>query len=103
MKKPSRVVLEGFLVFVRLKGLEPPRREAPDPKSGVATNYTTAAFGLRCKGKYFLLICNIQKNFFRNVRLFVKKLHLPRYLVYNIRIAFILSGIIRIGVFTIIP
>ena len=32
------------LVFVRLKGLEPPRREAPDPKSGVATNYTTAAY-----------------------------------------------------------
>ena len=28
---------------VRLKGLEPLRREAPDPKSGVATNYTTAA------------------------------------------------------------
>ena len=43
MKKPSRVVLEGFLVFVRLKGLEPPRRETPDPKSGPATNYATAA------------------------------------------------------------
>ena len=43
MKKPSRVVLEGFLVFVRLKGLEPPRRETPDPKSGAATNYATAA------------------------------------------------------------
>ena len=28
---------------VRLKGLEPPRLSAPDPKSGVATNYTTAA------------------------------------------------------------
>ena len=28
---------------VRLKGLEPPRREASDPKSDVATNYTTAA------------------------------------------------------------
>ena len=41
MKKPSRVVLEGFLVFVRLKGL--PRRETPDPKSGAATNYATAA------------------------------------------------------------
>lgn len=26
-----------------MKGLEPPRREAPDPKSGVATNYTTSA------------------------------------------------------------
>ena len=29
---------------VRLKGLEPPRREASDPKSDVATNYTTTAF-----------------------------------------------------------
>jgi hypothetical protein len=28
---------------VRLIGLEPTRREAPDPKSGVATNYTTGA------------------------------------------------------------
>ena len=34
-------VPEGF--FVRLKGLEPPRRETPDPKSGAATNYATAA------------------------------------------------------------
>ena len=31
----------GF--FVRLKGLEPPRLSAPDPKSGAATNYATAA------------------------------------------------------------
>jgi hypothetical protein len=28
---------------VRKKGLEPPRREAPDPKSGAATNYATSA------------------------------------------------------------
>ncbi len=27
-----------------MKGLEPPRLTAPDPKSGVATNYTTSAF-----------------------------------------------------------
>ena len=33
--------------FVRLKGLEPPRREASDPKSDVATNYTTAALRLQ--------------------------------------------------------
>ena len=26
-----------------MKGLEPPRLTAPDPKSGVATNYTTSA------------------------------------------------------------
>ena len=30
-------------IFVRLKGLEPPRLSAPDPKSGAATNYATAA------------------------------------------------------------
>ncbi len=29
--------------FVRLKGLEPPRLSAPDPKSGAATNYATTA------------------------------------------------------------
>ncbi len=34
---------EGHFV-VRKKGLEPPRREAPDPKSGAATNYATSAF-----------------------------------------------------------
>ncbi len=32
-----------LLMFVRKKGLEPPRREAPDPKSGAATNYATSA------------------------------------------------------------
>ena len=26
-----------------MRGLEPPRREAPDPKSGVYTNFTTSA------------------------------------------------------------
>ena len=30
--------------FVRMEGLEPPRREAPDPKSGAATNYATCAW-----------------------------------------------------------
>ncbi len=35
----------GLLFYkVRKKGLEPPRREAPDPKSGAATNYATSAF-----------------------------------------------------------
>lgn len=29
---------------VRMKGLEPPRLTAPDPKSGAATNYATSAF-----------------------------------------------------------
>lgn len=31
------------LFFVRLTGLEPTSREAPDPKSGVSTNFTTSA------------------------------------------------------------
>ena len=32
-----------YLHFVRVKGLEPPRLTAPDPKSGAATNYATPA------------------------------------------------------------
>ncbi len=32
-----------LLFFVRIKGLEPPRLSAPDPKSDVATNYTISA------------------------------------------------------------
>ncbi len=44
-------------LFVRLKGLEPPRREASDPKSDVATNYTTAA-NLCAKVGYWIDICN---------------------------------------------
>ena len=35
--------------FVRLIGLEPTRRETPDPKSGASTNFATGAlFGFRC-------------------------------------------------------
>ena len=29
--------------MVRMKGLEPPRLSAPEPKSGAATNYATSA------------------------------------------------------------
>ena len=32
-----------MLRIVRAKGLEPPRLPAPDPKSGLATNYNTPA------------------------------------------------------------
>lgn len=32
-----------FSPDVRVEGLEPPCREAPDPKSGVSTNFTTPA------------------------------------------------------------
>ena len=34
--------------IVRMKGLEPPRLSAPDPKSGTATNYATSASILIC-------------------------------------------------------
>ena len=44
-RKSLQVNLQGFL-FVRLKGLEPPRLSSPDPKSGAATNYATAAFAV---------------------------------------------------------
>ena len=30
-------------MFVRMKGIEPPRLAAPDPKSGVSTSSTTSA------------------------------------------------------------
>ena len=33
--------------MVRVKGLEPPRREALDPKSSVSTNFTTPAVANR--------------------------------------------------------
>jgi hypothetical protein len=39
-KKPDQI---DRVNAVRKKGLEPPRREAPDPKSGAATNYATSA------------------------------------------------------------
>ena len=42
-KKPDQI--DRVLTVVRKKGLEPPRREAPDPKSGAATNYATSALG----------------------------------------------------------
>ena len=35
--------MNNFHEMVRMRGLEPPRREAPDPKSGVYTNFTTSA------------------------------------------------------------
>lgn len=31
------------ITIVRMKGLEPPRLSAPDPKSGAAANYATPA------------------------------------------------------------
>tara|TARA_B100000035_G_scaffold277273_1_gene255454 strand:- start:138 stop:395 length:258 start_codon:yes stop_codon:yes gene_type:complete len=41
--KAKKPLLDGGF-FVRVKGLEPPRREALDPKSSVSTNFTTPAW-----------------------------------------------------------
>ena len=46
------------ILLVRLIGLEPTRRKAPDPKSGVSTNFTTGA-GLYYKGSAFFLFCKL--------------------------------------------
>ena len=37
----------GAIKLVREKGLEPPRRKAPDPKSGASANSATPAFQLK--------------------------------------------------------
>ena len=52
-------------LFVRMKGLEPPRREAPDPKSGAAANYATSAafIKLDCKD---IFLNRIARFFFRS-------------------------------------
>jgi hypothetical protein len=41
-KKKGSDFSEPFL-FVRVKGLEPPRLAAPDPKSGASANFATPA------------------------------------------------------------
>ena len=40
---------EPFL-FVRVKGLEPPRLAAPDPKSGASANFATPALPTKHNG-----------------------------------------------------
>lgn len=40
---PIKKPLISQRLFVRVIGLEPTHREAPDPKSGVSTNFTTPA------------------------------------------------------------
>ena len=57
MKKPVTEDRRLFC-FVRMKGLEPPRLTAPDPKSGSATNYDTSATG--CKDSSFCLPQNLE-------------------------------------------
>ena len=49
-----------------MKGLEPPRLAAPDPKSGAATNYATSAFfwyNWEAKIMFFVLENKIYDNF----------------------------------------
>ncbi len=41
-----------------MKGLEPPRLTAPDPKSGAATNYATSA-NQGCKGTIIIGTANL--------------------------------------------
>ncbi len=40
--------------MVRMRGLEPPRLAAPDPKSGVSANFTTSASLYGSVSKHFL-------------------------------------------------
>jgi hypothetical protein len=49
-----------------MKGLEPPRLSAPDPKSGAATNYATSAFGVQNykKNQYIIMKYNPQSKLF---------------------------------------
>ena len=61
MKKLCNQAIAEF--FVRLKGLEPPRLSAPDPKSGAATNYATAAWcALRVQRYLKVLILQIKRS-----------------------------------------
>ena len=43
MSGDKKTEAKASVLFVRVKGLEPPRREALDPKSSVSTNFTTPA------------------------------------------------------------
>ena len=51
-------VIEGFVV--RMKGLEPPCREALDPKSSASTNFATSALQIgRAKVDHFFKYHNV--------------------------------------------
>ena len=44
--------LDIKMQMVRTRGLEPPHRKAPDPKSGVSANFTTSATVIKvCQAK----------------------------------------------------
>ncbi|GEM_PF-1121607 len=52
-----------LLFEVRMKGIEPPRLAAPDPKSGVSTSSTTSAKKV-CKYTFFKLLTSFILQFF---------------------------------------
>ena len=58
-RKSLPLATYSFL-FVRMKGLEPPRLAAPDPKSGAAANYATSACPYL--GMANICIFKLQKN-----------------------------------------
>ena len=61
IKQKSQEHRLGFLM-VRVKGLEPPCREALDPKSSVSTNFTTPALGTTNIIKFSNKISSSKKN-----------------------------------------
>ena len=52
-----------YLNCVRLIGLEPTRREAPDPKSGVSTNFTTGAGFHRQRYNKNFILARVERDF----------------------------------------
>ena len=74
-KKSSLLGL--LFLIVRKKGLEPPRREAPDPKSGAATNYATSAVRIFKSGKDNYL--NGFRRLFFRFRLFSLSINCLKY------------------------
>ena len=43
INEKTKIVVFMITKFVRVKGIEPPRLTAPDPKSGASTNFATSA------------------------------------------------------------
>jgi hypothetical protein len=65
-----------------MKGLEPPRREAPDPKSGAAANYATSAacIKLDCKD---IFLNRITRFFFQVLMIFHANSAIPLILCFS--------------------
>ena len=47
-------ILERGCPFVRAKGIEPIRLSAPDPKSGLSTNFNTPATVLKNESRFYI-------------------------------------------------